>query len=73
MYSFYSHCDVGSTVNLMTLHRGKLHHNLGMTIDFRVHGEVQITMYDYIKKLMINSLPEDMLGSKHTTVPEYLF
>ena len=29
-------------------------------------------MYDCIKKL-INSLPEDTLGSKHTAAPEYLF
>ena len=41
-------------------------------MDFRVPGEVQITMYDYIKKL-IASLPGDMIGSKHTAAPEHLF
>ena len=44
------------------MHRGKVHHYLGMPMDFRVPGEVQITMYDYIKKL-IDWLPEDMIGS----------
>ena len=42
-------------------------------MDFRVQCEVQISMYDqYIKKL-IDSLPEDSIGSKHTAAPEYLF
>ena len=31
-------------------------------MDFRVQGELQITMYNYIKKL-IDSLPEDMIGT----------
>ena len=39
----------------MTVHRGKLHHYLGITMDFRTQGAVQITIYDYIRKL-INSL-----------------
>ena len=56
----------------MTVYRGKLHHYLGMTMDFRVHGEVQIVMYDYIKKL-IDSLPDDVKGSKHAVAPKYLF
>ena len=41
-------------------------------MDFRVQGKVQIAMYDYIKKL-IDSLPEDMIGSKHTAAPEHFF
>ena len=43
---------------------GDLHQQylLGMTIDFRKRGEVQITMYDYIQK-MLNNLPENMKGS----------
>ena len=56
----------------MAVHQGKVHHYLGMTMDFRVPGEVQITIYDYIKKL-IDSLPEDMIDNKHTAVPEHLF
>ena len=56
----------------MTVHRGELHHYLGMILEFRVKGEVQITMYDYIKKL-IDSLSEDMISAKHTAAPEYLF
>ena len=41
-------------------------------MDFKVQGEAQITMYDYIKKL-IKSLLDDMRGSKQTSAPEYLF
>ena len=37
-----------------------------MTTDFGAQGEIQITMYDYIKKKPIDSLPEDMIGSKYT-------
>ena len=43
-----------------------------MTMDFRVQDKVQITIYDYIKKL-VDSLPEDMIRSKHTAAPEYLY
>ena len=60
------------TTDLMKVQWGKVHHYLGMTMDFRVPGEIQITMYDYIKKL-IDSFPEDMIGSKHTAAPEHLF
>ena len=64
--------SIYATIDSMPVHQGKLHHYLGMTMDFRTQGEVLIMMYDYIKKL-INSLPEDMVkGSKYTTVQEYL-
>ena len=43
-----------------------------MTIDLSKDGEVMITMYDYVKKL-INKLPESMRGEKPTAAPEYLF
>ena len=42
-----------------------------MTIDFRTQGKAQVTMYDYIKKL-IGLLPEGMFGSKHAAAPENL-
>ena len=64
--------SIYATIYSMTVHQGKVHHYLGMTMNFRVQGEVQIIMYDYIKKL-IDSLPEDMIGVKHTAAPEYLF
>ena len=55
--------SIYATTDPMTVHQGKVHHYPGMTTDFRVPGEVQITMYDYIKKL-IESLLEE---------PEHLF
>jgi hypothetical protein len=56
----------------MTVNRTEVHQYLGMTIDFRVKGEVRITMYDYIQK-MLNDLPEDMIGERRTAAPEHLF
>ena len=43
-----------------------------MTMEFKVQGEIQITMYDYTKKL-IDSLPDYMKEIKYTSAPEYLF
>jgi hypothetical protein len=56
----------------MKVNRTKIHEYLGMTIDFTTDGEVKITMYDYIKKL-INELPKDMIGNKPTAAAEHLF
>jgi hypothetical protein len=56
----------------LTIRRGKHHDYLGMTIDLSKDGEVMITMYDYVKKL-IDKLPESMRGEKPTAAPEYLF
>ena len=61
-----------ATIDPMAVDQGEVHPYLGMTMDFRVPGEVQKTMYDYIKKL-IDSLSECMIGSKHTVAPEHLF
>jgi hypothetical protein len=43
-----------------------------MTLDFTKDGEVMITMYDYVKKL-IDKLPKFMRGEKPTAALEYLF
>ena len=32
----------------MTMSRGKVHQYLGMTLDYSVHGQVKVTMFDYI-------------------------
>jgi hypothetical protein len=56
----------------LTINRGKKHEYLGMNIDFSIKGEVRITMYDYVEKL-IRQLPSDMIGTKKTTAAEYLF
>ena len=36
----------------MTVNRGSVHQYLGMTIDFQKKGEVRITMYDYVQKMI---------------------
>ena len=59
-------------IDPMIVHRGKLYHYIGMTINFRVQGEVNITIYDYINKL-INSLLEGIERNNHTVALEYLF
>jgi hypothetical protein len=56
----------------LTVNQGKKHEYLGMNIDFSIKGEVRITMYDYVEKL-IRQLPSDMIGTKKTTAAEYLF
>ena len=43
-----------------------------MTIDFTIPGRVKITMYNFIKKLLMK-VPQEMRGKKATAAPEYLF
>ena len=58
---------------LWVLLGGKVHEYLGITIDFRVKGEVALSQYDYIKK-MYNSLPDDMKDDyRKTPAPENFF
>ena len=56
----------------MTIRRGKTNEYLRMTIDFTTPGCVKITMYDFIKKLLMKA-PKEMRGKKATAAPEYLF
>lgn len=55
----------------LTITRGKVHEYLGMSISYEIPGEVRITMYDYVSKL-IAQLPEDMIWSKKTPAADYL-
>jgi len=64
--------EVYGKTDPLTIGRGPVHEYLGMTVDFSTKGAVMITMYDYIKKL-IDKLPPDMIGTKPTAAPEYLF
>ena len=43
-----------------------------MTVDFRTPGEVRLSLYDMIQKL-INVLPNDIIGEKNTAAPSNLF
>ena len=64
--------DIYGKTDPMTENIGKIHEYLGMTVDYSNKGEVKITMYDYVQK-MINDLNEDMIGVKKTAAPDHLF
>ena len=51
---------------------GKIHDYLGMNLDFRTKGEVQIDMEHYID-MMIHDAPEDMEGVSNTPAAAHLF
>ena len=36
----------------MIVHRGRVHEYLGMSLDFTTAGQVQVTMFDYIKEMV---------------------
>jgi hypothetical protein len=36
----------------MMVSRGKIHKYLGMTLDYTVHGQVKITMFDYVDEIL---------------------
>ena len=38
----------------MTVSGGKFHKYLGMTLDYTVHGQVQITMINFLEKVLID-------------------
>jgi hypothetical protein len=56
----------------VTVHRGKVHNYLGMTIDYSLPDKVQISMVDYID-CMLAEIPEDMAGESVTLAPNHLF
>ena len=62
--------DVHNQTDPLTIQRGKQHEYLGMTT-FQRNGDVVISMYDYVKKL-IDKLPEDMIGHKPTAALDCL-
>lgn len=59
----------------MTVHRGKVHIYLGMTLDFSVKGQVKVSMFDHIDSILaefFKSVPKDD-GIKVTATPKDLF
>jgi hypothetical protein len=59
----------------MTVSRGRLHKYLGMTLDYTVHGQVNISMFDYVNKI-INAFDKAELkgsGTKSSAAPDDLF
>ncbi len=56
----------------LTVTRGTIHDYLGMTLDYSRAGKVQITMYDYIER-MLDELPAEMDGIAATPAAQHLF
>jgi len=51
---------------------GKVLEYLGMTLDYSKKGKVQLSIFNYIKKI-IEEAPEDMTGRKKTPMSGHLF
>ena len=56
----------------LTVSRGQVHDYLGMTLDYRTKGEVQISMEHYID-MMLQDAPEEMKGVATTPAASHLF
>ena len=56
----------------LTVSWGQVHDYLGMTLDFRTKGEVQICMEHYID-MMLQDAPEEMKGTATTPAAPHLF
>ena len=52
--------------------RGQVHDYLGMTLDFRTKGEVQVNMEHYID-MMLQDTPDEMKGTATTPAAPHLF
>ena len=56
----------------LTTNRGKVLEYLGLTLDYSEKGKVKISMYEYIRKIVEESL-EDMRGIAKTPASSHLF
>ena len=57
----------------LTIHRGKVHDYLGMTIDYTKSGKVMFKMHDYVEALLAEC-PRDLLkGPSVTPAANHLF
>ena len=56
----------------LTVSRGQVHDYLGMTLDFRTKGEVQIKMEHYVDMMLQDTL-DKMKGTATTPVAPHLF
>jgi hypothetical protein len=59
----------------MTVSRGKIHKYLGMTLDYTVCGQVKITMFDYVDKILtaFDKAEQKVGGTKTSAAPDRLF
>jgi hypothetical protein len=59
----------------MTVSRGKIHKYLGMTLDYIVHGQVKITIFDYVDEILtaFDKAEPKGGGTKTSAAPDSLF
>ena len=59
----------------MTVSIGKVHKYLGMTLDYTVRGQVQITMIDFLDKLLTAFYKAEPKGrgTKTSAAPDHIF
>jgi hypothetical protein len=59
----------------MTVSREKIHKYLGMTLDYTVRGQVKISMFDYVDKIItaFDKTEPKGCGTKTSAVPSSLF
>ena len=59
----------------MTVSRGKVHMYLGMTLDYTVHGQVKISMFDYVEEILttFNKVEHNRAGTRISAAPDNLF
>jgi hypothetical protein len=59
----------------MTVSRGKVHKYLGMTLDYTVRGQVKITMFEFLKEIVIafEKAEPKGAGTKSSAAPDNLF
>jgi hypothetical protein len=60
---------------VMTVSRGKIHKYLGMNLDYNVHGQVKITMFDYINEILtaFDKAEPKVRGTKTSEAPDSIF
>ena len=61
-------------ISPLTVHIGKVHDYLGMTIDYSENGRAKFSMFDYLEDI-IKNLPADLRTTRNTSTPaaEHLF
>jgi hypothetical protein len=59
----------------MTVRRGRVHKYLGMTLDYTIHGQVNISMFDYVNEIInaFNKAEPKGGGTKSSAAPDDLF
>jgi hypothetical protein len=59
----------------MTVSRGRVHKYLGMTLDYTVHGRVNISMFDYVDEIInaFDKAEPKGCSTESSAVPDNLF